>query len=62
MEDGTCTYVFQQEVGEPYQGTVGNFISKTLESVWGSNFHTGDNNPPSFENTTYSYAALYPRP
>ena len=54
LEDGTCTYVFQSEDAEPFKGTVGSFISKTLESVWGSNFHTGDSNPPSFEDTTYT--------
>jgi hypothetical protein len=56
VDDGTCEFVITDPDGKEYTGTLGDYISGALGSVFGSNFSNSDKaTTADFDNTTFSY-------
>ncbi|KAK9837236.1 hypothetical protein WJX81_000605 [Elliptochloris bilobata] len=58
-DDGSCTFVFE-EAGKEVEisGTLHDYVTSTLRSLWGSNFSSGDGdkNAADFKGTSFGYS------
>ena len=53
-DSGTCTYLYQDpETGSKKEGTLGDFVTTTVGSLFGNK---GDTSGPNWEGTGYAYS------